>query len=318
MKQIRFLVIFPFIFLFLSINCTSQDQLKIISDFNRLDSLPEIIRLYNTFDINNSGGHIQGIQYFENVAGNYFFMTGSSDKYSYCLVVKLGFENRVFRLNKLMEKPFKHAGGFQIYQNYLAVGIEDNALKDKSKVCFYDISEPEKPLGQPLAVIERTGEPLRNTAGCVGITGYKNGILVAVGDWDTKHIDFYISESDKIVQNGFRKTGSIDTQNLNNKEWIDTDWNPYQNIILLNTDRKIYLVGLGQNKQAENVADLFEVNESYGNFSLRKIATRTFYCAKKNTFKAAAGVGFQNGVFKIISTGYNIDSVGYINVFGKY
>ena len=70
-----------------------------------------------------------------------------------------------------MHKPFKHAGGIQIFKDLMVVGIEDNDAKDKSKVCIYDIDDPEDTSGKTTGnVCERKGEPLRSTAGCCGIT----------------------------------------------------------------------------------------------------------------------------------------------------
>ena len=196
--------------IFLFANCFGQtynDDL-IVSKFNRIEENPSVISFKNNKKINNRGGHLQGIQFIQNNTNKYALLSGSSDSYSYYSVIKLGTESEVISVNKLMGKPFKHAGGFQIFQNYLAVGIEDNSKKDKSKVCIYDISDPENPSTKPLAIIEREGKPLRSTAGCVGITKYKNNALLAVGDWDTKHIDFYSCKIDKIETDGFEMFAS--------------------------------------------------------------------------------------------------------------
>lgn len=297
-------------------NFTQTEKFDFISEFNNITSTPEIITFSNDFDINNSNGHLQGIQEFENDLGKYILVSGSSDSYSYCSVVKLGNENKVISLNKLMEKPFKHAGGFQIFQNYLAVGIEDNAAKDKSKVCIYDISEPEKPLAKPVAIIERNGESYRSTAGCVGITKFKNKALIVVGDWDSKHLDFYSTGFEEINITQFKKIGSIDTETILKKDWIDNNWHSYQNINLFNIDEKLYLIGLGQTKNAENVADLYTVTEESNKvFLLKKVASKTFACTNECSFKAAAGMVVTDGKIKIIASGYNIKNISFLNVF---
>ena len=316
MKPVVFIYIFYIVKVFLLSSCSEDKQLKVISDFNEIDTSPDIIKFTNSFEINNIGGHIQGIQLFENKDENYIFMTGSSDTYSYCTIVKLTAENKVVSVNRLMEKPFKHAGGFQIFQNYLAVGIEDNSLKDKSKVCVYNISEPENHIVSLEAVIERLGEPLRCTAGCIGMTQYKNKALLAVGDWDTKHIDFYVSDFDKIGKNGFDKIGTVDTQNISKEGWFGNEWHSYQNINLFNVDKRLYLIGLGQNKQLENVADLFELTGNlHKKFSLIKLASKTFDCSDDCSFKAGAGVYYAKGEFKIITCPYNITAETVVNVF---
>jgi hypothetical protein len=299
-------------------SCSGQNQLNFISDFKNINTDPELINLSNEFEINNNGGHIQGIQEFENKQGNYIFLSGSSDSYSYCAVVKSGDESKVVALNRLMDVPFKHAGGFQIFENYLAVGIEDNSLKDKSKVCVYDISNPKNPFTEPITVIERNGEPLRSTAGCVGITKYNNEILLSVGDWDTKHIDFYSAEIDQLAGKEFKKMSSVDIGNISRDGWITNEWHSYQNINLFNINEQLFLIGLGQNKQSENIADLFMISEeSTGIFSFQKVASKTFYCTNECNFKAAAGAVYKNGEFKILASGYNIDSVSTLNVFSN-
>src|SRR5690606_12456017 len=87
-------------------NFPETENLNLISEFNNIETTPEIIIFTNDFEINNTDGHLQGIQKFENDKGEYVFMSGSSNSYSYCSVVKLGNENKVISINKLMEKPF--------------------------------------------------------------------------------------------------------------------------------------------------------------------------------------------------------------------
>ena len=161
---------------------------------------------------------------------------------------------------------------------------------------------------------------MRTTAGCVGITKYKNNALVAVGDWDTKNIDFYSCNVDEIDQNSFKMVASIDTEKLSKENWLDNNWYSYQNINLFNfNNNKLYLVGLGQNKKSENVADLFSIKEDdSGNFSLLKLASKTFSCENESSFKAGAGVILSDdGDFEIISCSYNIESISYLNFFQK-
>jgi len=307
--------------LFLSICINSFGQAfsgkSLVSEFKNLDSKPEIISFSNTLEINNSGGHLQGIQAIENSSGNYFLLSGSSDSHSYYAVVKQGDKNEVVSVNKLMKKPFKHAGGFQVFQNYMAVGIEDNDAKDQSKVCIYDISNPEKPDGKPVAVIERTGPKLRSTAGSVGMTKFKDQILLAVGDWDTKNIDFYSCKSAEFPNAGFELFFSVNTETLLKDNWIDNNWLSYQNINLFSNNNELYLVGLGQNNKNENVADLYQLKEDgTGKFTLIKQASKTFQCTDCCNFKAAAGVALnENGEISIISACYNIENASVLNYF---
>jgi hypothetical protein len=293
-------------------------QESVINNFKNINSEALTIRYTNKIEINNRGGHIQGIQYIELQGEEYVFLSGSSDTYAYYAVTKLGSTNKVISVNNLMKKPFKHSGGFQIFQNFMAVGIEDNSKKDVSKVCIYDVSNPEKPSTKPIAVIDRKGEPLRSTAGCVGICNYKNKALIAVGDWDTKHLDFYTCDFKKIGKVNFNKIGTIDTEKTTRKGWIDKKWESYQNInLFVFNDNELYLIGLGQNAKNEDIADLFRLKEeSSGGFSLIKLASKTFHCKNESSFKAGAGVYLkENGKFQIYACSYHITKTTYLNYF---
>ena len=315
------LKIYSFVFLFLTLlifSAKAQNTTNFVNYFNAVDSKPVEISFSNQLQVNNKGGHLQGIQRYENNNGEYFFLSGSSDKVAYCAVLKINSENKIIQINHFFEKPFKHAGGFQIFENYLAVGIEDNDKKDKSKVCIYDISNAEEKFGEPKLIIDRAGEPLRNTAGCVGITFYNNKYLIAVGDWDTKHIDFYASNFSNNTENIPEKISSIDIEKVSKVGWINNEWNSYQNINLFNINNNLYLIGLGQNAKSENIADLFEVTkETSGNFRLKKVAAKTFKCTGNCNFKAGAGIEFKEGEILLFACPYNIGKTSFINAFSK-
>ena len=312
-------LVLPILFIFLITSCFGQanNDDYIISKFKSISENPTTIEFDNSKKVNNIGGHLQGIQLITRNEINYAILSGSSDSYAYLSVVKLGDKNKVISVKQLDQKPYKHAGGFQVYENYLAVGIEDNEKKDKSKVCIYDISNPENISVQPVEVIERKGEPLRSTAGCVGITTYKNKILLAVGDWDTQNIDFYSCSKNDIGKSGFKKFQSINIENMSRQDWIDKNWHAYQNINLINFNNDLYLVGLGQNGDQENVADLYGLKEeNSNNFILLKLASKTFNCENESSFKAGAGLNFyETGEMQLISCGYNIEDANYINFF---
>lgn len=308
------------VLLFFSLLVHAQNEQAVVSSFKKMKEEPAVISVLNNLEINNNGGHIQGIQILPFKNEKFAVLTGSSDSYSYYLVIKLGDSNKVIFVNRLMDKPFKHAGGCQIWQNFLAVGIEDNGAKDQSKVCVYKISNPENPPVNPVAVIERKGEPYRSTAGCVGITKYNGNLLLAVGDWDTKHIDFYSCKSDRVENDEFKMISSIELANISREDWSDDSWSAYQNINLLTFNKnELYLVGLGQNKRYKNVADLFRLTEyETGKFSLKKITSKRFNCNNENSFKAASGVSLTNSNdFSVISSGYHIENKTYLNYFGN-
>jgi len=295
-------------------------QQSVLDNFNSISSNSKSIQFENNLEINNKGGHLQGIQYFKTKGNEYAFISGSSDLHAYYTVVKLGSTNKIISVNELMKKPFKHSGGIQIFENFMVVGIEDNSKKDVSKVCIYDISNPENPSVKPISVIERKGKPMRSTAGCVGLTKYKNKALVVVGDWDTKHLDFYQTDFNQLGKSEFKKVATIKTQKTSRKGWIDKNWESYQNInLFIFNENQLFLIGLGQNKKGENIADLFQIKEENSSeFQLVKLATKIFQCSNESNFKAGAGVYLnENKKFEIYSCSYHINDISYLNHFNN-
>jgi len=317
------IIYFPaLITLILLTNCSDKfsSTIDVTTEFNNIGKVPSVIKYTNSLEINNRGGHLQGVQLVNHNNTQYAVLSGSSDSYSYYSVVKLGQDNKVISVNKLMDKPFKHAGGFQIFKSYMAVGIEDNSEKNRSKVCILDISDPENPSVNPLSVIEREGEVLRSTAGCVGITDYKDNALVAVGDWDTKHIDFYTCSFDDIEnkRNNFEQICSVNTENISREGWVDDNWLAYQNINLFTDNNdKVYLVGFGENEQKRNIADLFSIeSDNSNNFFLTKIASKSFECKGGAGFRAGAGLEITcNGEIGIVTCDAHIRETSSLNYF---
>jgi hypothetical protein len=202
----------------------------------------------------------------------------------------------------------------------MAVGIEDNDAKDKSKVCIFEIENPVTPSVVSLELVERKGEPFRSSAGCCGITRIGNRYLIVVGDWDTKHLDFYLCDEHRLKQNlkAFEKVYTIDTEKIDRSAWLDKQWHAYQNINLLkDANGKMYLFGFGRNDQNENIADLFLVeNKNFKEFGLKKIMSKTFICKQGADFRSGAGIFLQpNGKLKVISCGSHIKDSLVLNVF---
>ena len=288
--------------------------------FMKIDTEPQVILCKNEWEVNNQGGHLQGVQLLAKDGVEYAILSGSSGTYAYYSVAKLGNYKEVLSVNILMHKPFKHAGGIQIFQDLMVVGIEDNAAKDKSKVCIYEIDNPDIPTVEPLALFERKGDPFRSSAGCTGISRIGNRYLVVVGDWDTKHLDFYLCDEHRLGQeiNAFEKVYTIDTDKIDRSGWEDKAWHPYQNINLLkDADGKLYLFGFGRNVQNESITDLFLVeNRDFREFSLKKLMSRTFNCQEGADFRSGAGISLQaDGRLKVISCGSNIRDSLILNIF---
>jgi len=323
-KKLYLLCFFGMFLLSVKIQAQSEAQsdFTIINLMNTIDTDPVSISFKNTLDINNQGGHLQGIQLVNYQDDDYYFLSGSSDASSYYSVVKIGVENSVISVNKVLDKPFKHAGGFQISNNIMAIGIEDNTKKDRSKIYIYKIDDPNNLPQKPLKIIDRKGDIKRATAGCVGVIEMDNNILVVVGDWDTKHLDFYKFKKENLYNNSgaIKLDFTIDTKKMDRSEWINKNWLPYQNInFIKDTSNKLYLAGMTTNNQGDNVLDLFIVEtKNYSQFKLKKIYTRTFDKNSKTSFRWGAGIYLSNNNnLKIFSSGAHLGKESVINVYKK-
>lgn len=288
--------------------------------FVEIDTQPQVLDCRNELDVNNQEGHLQGIQLMVNEGIEYALLSGSSSTYAYYAVVKLDDFQEVLSVNKLMYKPFKHAGGIQIHRDLMVVGIEDNAARDKSKVCIYKIDNPEAPPVKPLALAERAGEPFRSTAGCTGITRIGDRCLVVVGDWDTKHLDFYLfGETSKHQQNdGFEKVYTMDMDKTDRSAWLDNKWLAYQNINLLkDADGKLYLFAFGMNDRHENIADLYLMKHSHlREFGLIKLLSKRFACKEGADFRSGAGISIkEDGKLRVICCAPHINGSLVLNIF---
>jgi hypothetical protein len=314
----------PILFIVMTfLSCTQQGDssgLDLIELVEKMSTEPASITFRNSLPINNEGGHLQGIQYLNHNGNDYYVLSGSSDSYSYYSIVGIGKENFVTSTNKILEKPFKHAGGFQIHNNLMAIGIEDNEAKNVSKVFIYQIENPDSPPDKPLAIIERKGTVERATAGCVGITEIDRKVLVVVGDWNTAHLDFYRINSDKLGQEGeaFELNYSIDCKDMDKTGWIDENWLSYQNInFIRDASGQLYLAGMTSNDAEENILDLFEIQiENPFKPKLKKVLSKNFGENTQTKFRWGSGVYFdEDNRLRVITCGENIIDVSTIHVY---
>lgn len=282
-------------------------------------TLQESIFFSNDFLINNNGGgHIQGVQYFESGGAGYYFLTGSSDTISYYVIADPQ-SRKVITVDTFFESPLRHPGGFQIVDNLLAVGIEDNRRKDRSKVCLYELIGPANNQLKLLKAIERTGPEKRYTAGCVALTEVGNHLLIGVGNWDTKNIEFYLLPNDALYNEevDFVEVFSFDSQTADRSNWIDTTWNAYQNINFITEGSALYLVGTAKKDTTDyEIIDLYRVHAHPKNvFDLQKVAHHTYINADTaTTFKWGGGVHLStSGNLSFFSTNRNIRDTLIIN-----
>ncbi|MEX2513067.1 MAG: hypothetical protein WD398_09185 [Cyclobacteriaceae bacterium] len=278
--------------------------------FDALAITPHEITFTNLIPFDQNGGHLQGIQKY---GENRLFLSGSSQSKSFLVEVELDQFNKITRIIELMPEPFRHAGGFQVFDHYLAIGIEDNVKRTISKVMVYDLEQSENIWSQPMYAIQREGEYERVTAGAVGITSYRENMILAVANWDSRNIDLYFCPL-KTFQMGkgeFKWKNSISS---------DLHWLSYQNINLF-TDLKggLYLVGLANNSEGQQVADLFQLvvdPSGIEKAALHKIQTKVFHTTDGVDFKAGAGISLgDSGEIHLVACPYQIEEITIINQF---
>lgn len=285
--------------------------------FEALPESPLTIKLKNTIHFDQEGGHLQGIQLYK---GNTIYLSGSSSGYSYMVGGNLE-QRTITSIDTLLLSPLRHAGGFQIYDHFLAVGIEDNQKRNHAKVQIYDL-EKDSPWKMPLASLERKGAPERVTAGAVGLTAFKEEMWLLVANWDSRVLDFYTCpEKDFYLGNAsFQLQMSMDLSRQDRNDWINPDWLSYQNLNLF-TDKKgqMYVTGTAQTPDGKQLADLFQLIPDTEKPVLTKISSKIFSTSGKVNFKAAAGLQVsQEGRLLLTGASYQIGVETCIDLFSKY
>ncbi|WP_162343094.1 hypothetical protein [Cyclobacterium salsum] len=285
--------------------------------FEALSSTPtRTVTLKNNLEFESEGGHLQGIQRYGDAT---LFMSGSAESKSYLVAANLKRE-QTMAINGLMNSPFRHAGGFQVFDHYLAVGIEDNQKRNVSVVQIYDLNS-RRPWSNPVYSVKRTGDYQRVTAGAVGLTAYRQKIWLLVANWDSKNLDIYTCPEAEF----FRGTGdftlefSIDTDTEARSSWSDTEWYSYQNINLF-TDQKeqLYLIGTTKINDGKQVADLYQLILENSPARIRKLSSKFFYPGKTVDFKAAAGlVVTADGYLELLAAPYQLEGETRIEVFSQ-
>jgi hypothetical protein len=280
--------------------------------FGALGPEPRTISYTNSLPLNEEDGHLQGVQ-FHASGGDTFVLTGSSSTSAYYLVVS---GNRVTQHGELSQRPLRHAGGFQIADNFLAVGVEDNDAKDRSEVRIHKIDGSEIDESSSWT-IKRDGAVMRATAGAVGLVKDQEELLIVVADWDARNLDFYrvdLGDPDSPVIAPF---DTIVTEDLSKKGWVDDFWYSYQNLnLILDDDGKLYLFGLGTDEKGQNVGDLYELYQQEGRFDLKKLSSKIFQSDSSVSFQAGAGVyQDQDGRLQIISCSNHVGQAAIIQVW---
>lgn len=266
-----------------------QQVKNVPESFENLSSEPEIIFLSNEIKVPSDGGHLQGVQVIEKNETEKLLISGSSLTLAYILQVDLA-TRKTDKIITLMKEPYRHAGGIQVSEQYIVVGIEDNFTKTSSKVCLYNYREANLHKAQPNITIHREGEAKRKTAGSTGLLALENDYLMVVSNWDSRNWDFYRIDPEKSEQKMLESFAAPD------------DWASYQSINLIMDEEAIYAIGFYK-KEVVGYADLILVS-SLETFEpiMEKVLTKTFNCKNEVDFGAA--------------TGLQVDKEGKLHIWG--
>jgi len=245
--------------------------------FEALSSEPEIILINNKIKVPSEAGHLQGVQVIEKNGAEKLLISGSSLTIAYVLQVDLA-TRKTDKLIPLMKDPYRHAGGIQVSEHYVVVGIEDNFTQTSSKVCLYNYRDSNLYTAQPNITIDRDGEAKRQTAGATGLLAIDNDYLMVVSNWDSRNWDFYCIDPEKSEQKMIESFAAPD------------DWASYQSINLIMDEEAIYAIGFYK-KELVGYADLILVS-MLKTFEpiMEKVLIKTFNCKNGADFGTAAGL----------------------------
>ncbi|WP_416864285.1 MAG: hypothetical protein ACMVP2_16730 [Imperialibacter sp.] len=268
----------------------AQQVKDVPAAFEALSAEPEVIVLANDIDVPTKSGHLQGVQVMVQDGAEKLLMSGSSLKQAYILQADLA-SRQTEKLIPLMKEPLRHAGGIQLTDKYLGVGIEDNVKKTVSKVQLYNYQGEGLYEDQPVVTIDREGVPQLKTSGATGILALENDYLIVVSNWDSRYWDFYRFDPNGVDRSIIYSFAAPD------------DWGSYQSINLIRGEEAIYAIGFYKITDG-NYADLILVSKA-GPFDpfMEKVLTKAFYCKSGVSFGAAAGLQVDNeGILHLWAT----------------
>jgi hypothetical protein len=194
--------------------------------------------------------------------------------------------------------PLRHAGGMQLCGDILAVGLEDNQQKTRSEVQFWNVADPVKPAQLAHLTIKREGAPKEKTAGAVGLVKREGDYMLAVANWDSRDVDFYIS--------GGRPLADTECRFELGEHWsansaVTGHWRPdgrfgaYQAINLAAAGDRMFLVGFETRMPGGDVADVFELDFTTGPARLlTKLTSKSVRLTAGSHFQAAGGLWASN------------------------
>ena len=275
------------------------------------------------------GGHLQGIQMRLDALSkrHLAFLSHDSLTTAYLVIVEfsadLSAEGRAIHVHPFpsdgRSPPLRHAGGIQLVGDVLVVGLEDNQLKTRSEVQFWIVADPPKPVQLTHLTVYRSGVPKDMTAGAVGLVRREKDHLLAVGNWDSRAIDFYRSNGKQLDDTGcrFEFHARWRDDRADKRGWKpDATFAPYQAINLVGEPSgKIFLLGFATDSTGRDIVDLFSLDMSQKREALvRKLASQRMQLQAENNFRSSGGAWIHGGTLAILASPHELGAHTLINL----
>lgn len=309
---LAFKILFGTLYLVLLSQVLVAQPLPNLEETLAVESQSIAIEVADQSDLN--GGHLQGIQLFNGT----LVVSGNSKEFGYLGVFQLlGGEFRFLGIKKLAKAPFNHAGGFQVAENWLAIGIEDPVGKRESIIQLIDVSSFKTISAPPVYTLKRKGEFKRSTAGAVALLKRNGHFLLAVGSWDSTVIDFYTSNHTDPYADDFEFTlwTSWDSREAKRNDWTNRNYNSYQSLQLTEDSTGVYISGFARNGNT-NEADVFLLRTESDPYTLlQKVATYAVQCRGDVTFRNGAGFSEFHELPSIVVVGHHLTPKTNIQIF---
>jgi hypothetical protein len=251
-----------------------------------------------------AGGHFQGIQLRFDAATHRHLAFLSHDSLTVAYLAVVEFPESLDRPGQVLavhefpsdgrSPPLRHAGGIQLCGDILAVGLEDNQLKTRSEVQFWNAADPLKFAQLAHLTIKREGAPKEKTAGAVGLVKRERDHLLAVANWDSRDVDFYVSNGrpPADAECRFELAEHWSAKSAATGQWRPDDrFGAYQAINLMAAGERMFLIGFESRTPGGDVADLFELDVAAGPARLlTKVASKSVRLTAGSHFQAAGGL----------------------------
>jgi len=298
-----------------------DEKISPVDGFNQISTIGKKFTFPGeTIELEN--GHFQGVAHLNNqVLAISASCNGRAEVFifKWPILIGQGVCVEISRMNA-GTSTFDHAGGIQIVDNILAVGVEDFVDKKSSIVKFFDLNDPFNPINlDNLEIVRQSSEERRKTAGAVGLVKMADYYLLVVGSWNSDTLDFYKSRTDDLLEleNRFELFASWHKDNISNQNlWIDDNWANYQSLNLVSyPNSELYLVGGHGRYLGKDWIDLYKVIIEASSIELVKVSKRHLTCNDGTSFLYAGGIIIDNCTLHAIATERDAHKITAANIF---